>query len=205
MLDFHKAVADLTGLVRDAEYSGQPNSKQLNLSMIFNQGKGATAKKMGMAWEWDTFENDYGQIIRYMKAGPEAQAVIETYHRMLPGVQKLAKGCKAKAEERGYIKTEHGRHLRFPGKYKSYKASGLLIQATSADINKEMWKLIDERGDKLILNTHDSYGLSMLIGTDGKKVAQELQEAMKEKVPYLRVPLVLELNGVGNNWWEALQ
>lgn len=205
MLDFHRAVADLTGLVRDAEYSGQPNSKQLNLSMIFNQGKGATAKKMGMPWEWDVFETDHGQKIKYMKAGPEAQAVIETYHRMLPGVQKLAKGCKAKAEERGYIKTEHGRHLRFPGKYKSYKASGILIQATSADINKEMWKLIDERKSKLILNTHDSYGISAPIGTNGKAVAKELQDAMAETVPYLRVPLVLELNGSGPNWWAALQ
>lgn len=203
-LDFHKAVADLTGLARDAEYSGQPNSKQLNLSMIFNQGKGATAKKMGMPWEWDEFENDQGQKIRYMRAGHEAQTVIDKYHQMLPGVQKLAKGCKAKAEERGYIKTQYGRHLRFPGGYKSYKASGLLIQATSADINKEMWKLIDEFGIKLLLNTHDSYGLSMLEGS-GAAIAKELQSAMAERLPWLRVPLILELNGEGPNWWEAIK
>ena len=35
--------------------------------------------------------------------------------------------AKAKAEQRGYIFTRTGRHLRFPGKFKSYKASGLLI------------------------------------------------------------------------------
>lgn len=203
-LDFHLAVADLTGLVRDAEYSGQPNSKQLNLSMIFNQGGGATAKKMGMPWEWDVFENDHGQKIRYMKAGHEAQAVIDKYHQMLPGVQKLARGCKAKANERGYIKTEHGRHLRFPGKYKTYKASGLLIQATSADINKEMWRLIDRLGIKLLLNTHDSYGLSMAAG-NGAATAAILQQAMKEKLPGLKVPLILELNGEGSNWWEAIK
>ncbi len=203
-LDFHRAVADLTGLVRDAEYSGQPNSKQLNLSMIFNQGGGATAKKMGMPWEWDIFENAQGQKIRYMRAGDEAQGIINKYHQMLPGVQKLAKGCKAKAKERGYIKTEHGRRLRFPGGYKSYKASGLLIQATSADINKEMWKLIDEIGLKLLLNTHDSYGLSMHEGS-GKEVARDLQAAMAARLSWLRVPLILELNGEGSNWWEAIK
>ena len=34
-LDFHGYVSDITGLVRNAEYSGQANAKQLNLSMIF--------------------------------------------------------------------------------------------------------------------------------------------------------------------------
>lgn len=204
-LDFHGAVGELTGLVRDATYSGQPNSKQLNLSMIFNQGRGATAKKMGMDWEWDTFVNDEGYNVRYMRPCDEAAAVIDKYHRMLPGVKKLANGCKTKAEERGYIKTEHGRHLRFPGGYKSYKGSGLLIQATSADINKEMWKLLDELRLKLILNTHDSYGLSIPKGSDAEGIGMLLQNELMARVPYLRVPLILELNGTGDNWWQALQ
>jgi DNA polymerase I-like protein with 3'-5' exonuclease and polymerase domains len=123
----------------------------------------------------------------------------------LPGVKKLATGCKNKASERGYIMTEHGRHLRFPGKHKVYKASGILIQATSADINKEMWKLIDEMGLKLILNTHDSYGLSLPEGEDAKQIGMSLQNELAQRIPYLRVPLILELNGIGKNWWEALQ
>ena len=201
-LDFHQWVADMTHLVRNAEYSGQPNAKQLNLSMIFNQGKGATAKKMGMPWEWAEFNDREGNLIRYMKAGPEAEAVIAQYHQRVQGVKTLADRCKSAVESRGYIATKSGRRLRFPGGYKSYKASGLLIQATSADENKRNWVLIGEalgNDGHLILNTHDSY--SMAVPEDWKPAWARVKEAIE--APRLRVPLILELDGVGDDWWAA--
>lgn len=203
--DFHQMVADMTGLVRNAEYSGQPNSKQLNLSMIFNQGKGATAAKMGMPWEWAEFETvEYGKpkTIRYQKAGPEAEAVIELYHRRVPGVRELAERCKKAAEKHGAIETAFGRRLRFPKGYKSYKASGLLIQATAADRNKENWLLIGEalgNDGHLILNTHDSY--STAVPEDWRPVYKRMKDAIES--PRLRVPLILDLDGVGGDWWSA--
>ena len=208
-LDFHQFVADLTNLPRNATYSGEANAKQLNLSMIFNSGNGAIADKMGMPWEWNSFlprgkEDIPENIITYKKAGQEALNVIAKYHHRVPGVQELAKGCKAVAEKRGYIFTRLGRRLRFPNGYKSYKASGLLIQATSADINKENWMIIEEtledRGH-LVLNTHDSYSMSLPEDWYGayKDVKEELEQDK------LRVPLMVDLNGVGKNWWAALQ
>ncbi len=92
--DFHQYVADLTGLVRNATYSGQPNAKQLNLSMIFNQGNGTTAEKMEMPWTWESFvpkDSIDGDEVVYKKAGHEAMAVINKYHEKLPGVQKLGR------------------------------------------------------------------------------------------------------------------
>ncbi|RLA00262.1 MAG: DNA polymerase I, partial [Gammaproteobacteria bacterium] len=89
-LDLHQFVADITGLVRNATYSGQPNAKQLNLSMIFNSGNGAIADKMGMPWEWNSFKDNTGKLITYKKAGSEALDVIDSYHRRLPGVKNLA-------------------------------------------------------------------------------------------------------------------
>lgn len=208
--DFHQFVADLTGLVRNAEYSGQPNAKQLNLSMIFNSGNGAIADKMGMSWEWQTFL-PRGKIdapenyITYKKAGPEAMQVINAYHRKLPGVAQLAEGCKATATKRGHIFTKYGRHIRFPRGWKTYKASGLLIQATAADINKENLQLITNvLGDegKLLLNTHDSYSMSMPedIWADKFKAVRRAIER-----PVLDVPLILDLNGHGVNWWDAIR
>ena len=202
--DFHQWVADLTNLVRNAEYSGQPNAKQLNLSMIFNSGKGAIAEKMGMDWSWSEFTNRQGDTIRYRKPGKEALKIIELYHKKLPGVALLADKAKNVAEKRGYIRTSKGRRLRFRRGYKSYSASGLLIQATAADINKENWILTEQAlGEDgfLMLNTHDSY--SMAIREDWKPPYNRVKEALER--PALRVPLVLELSGVGNNWWEALQ
>jgi len=203
-LDFHQFVAELTGLPRNAAYSGEANAKQLNLSMIFNSGNGAIADKMGMPWQWNSFTTRGGEEITYKKAGDDALAVIERYHARVQGVRELANGCKAMSEKRGYIFTRLGRRLRFPRGYKSYKASGLLIQATAADINKENWMTIENtlqgRGH-LILNTHDSY--SMSLPEDWRPVFNEVKtELEKDK---LRVPLRVDLNGYGNNWWEALQ
>lgn len=206
--DSHQVVADLTGLVRNATYSGQPNAKQLNLSMIFNSGKGAIADKMGMDWWWEEFVvqrgKDAGKKVRYKKAGAEAEKIIEQYHRQMPGVKELAEGCKSTAERRGYIYTYTGRRLRFPGGAHSYAASGKLIQATAADRNKENWKIIEEvLGDegRLILNTHDSYGMSL--PENWQPLFNKVKEALEE--PKFRIPLILELSGAGPNWWEAVK
>ncbi len=202
-LDFHQFTADITGLVRNATYSGQPNAKQLNLSMIFNSGNGAIAQKMGMPWSWDEFQNDKGEVIRYKKPGNRAKAVIDKYHRRIPGIKTLAEGCKKKALSRGYVFTFTGRRLRFPNGYKAYKASGLLIQSTSADLNKENWKIIDDtlEDGHMILNTHDSYSLSLPEDTWEEQFANVKREMDK---PRIRVPLILELSGHGKNWWDAI-
>jgi DNA polymerase I-like protein with 3'-5' exonuclease and polymerase domains len=207
-IDFHQFVADMTGLVRNATYNGQPNAKQLNLSMIFNQGNGTTAEEMGMPWDWESFmpsDSKDGKEVVYKKAGPEAMAVIEKYHNRLPGVKKLANGCKMTAEQRQWLFTRYGRHLRFPRGYKSYKASGILIQSTSADENKLNWLRINEalKGTdaKMLLNTHDSYSMSMP-EEESLSIARKVKEAI-EKDRGLRVPLILEVQGAGKNWWES--
>jgi DNA polymerase I-like protein with 3'-5' exonuclease and polymerase domains len=204
MMDLHQYVADLTGLPRSATYAGQPYAKALNLACIFNSGNGAIADSMGMPWAWESFETRTGELVTYKKAGEAAMRVIETYHQKVGGVRELANGCKAVAESRGYIFTGRGRHLRFPRGHKSYKASGILIQSTSADINKENWLTINEtlgsRG-RLILNTHDSYSMSMPEDS-WQSMYADVKRAIE--VPKLRVPLVLDLNGVGKTWWGAL-
>jgi DNA polymerase I-like protein with 3'-5' exonuclease and polymerase domains len=204
-LDFHQFVADITGLPRNAAYSGQANAKQLNLSMIFNSGNGAIAEKMGMPWGWDTFVGEDGSVVKYKKAGPEAMEVINLYHSRLRGVKDLAEDCKSVAESRGYIHTSLGRRIRFPNGWKTYKASGLLIQSTAADINKENWKIIEEELDgvgHMILNTHDSYSMSM--PEDWEPRMNRIKSRI-EQPGRLRVPLILDVSGAGPNWWEAVK
>lgn len=202
--DLHQFVGDLTGLPRNASYSGQANAKQLNLSMIFNSGNGAIAAEMGMPWEWQSFTTRQGKLVTYKKAGQEALDVIEQYHHRVPGVKQLAAKMQKRADAWNHIRNYKGRKLRFPNGYKSYSASGILIQSTAADLNKENWLLCEEalgNDGHLILNTHDSY--SMCMPEDWKPVFKRVQEAIEET--RLRVPLLLDLNGVGDNWWEALQ
>jgi DNA polymerase I-like protein with 3'-5' exonuclease and polymerase domains len=202
--DLHEFVGQLTGLPRNASYSGQANAKQLNLSMIFNSGNGAIAEKMGMDWKWESFTTRTGEEVVYKKAGDEAIEVIERYHRRVPGVRELAEKMKIRAQNWNFIRNYKGRKLRFPRGYKAYKASGILIQSTSAELNKENWKLIEDAlGDDgyLLLNTHDSYSMSM--PEDWAPIWKRVKEAVE--TPRLRVPLLLDLNGVGSDWWQAVK
>ena len=203
--DFHQMVADMTGLPRNATYSGQANAKQLNLSMIFNSGNGAIADKMGMPWDWNSFESG-GREIVFKKAGPEAMQVINLYHSRLPGVKSFADRAKAVAEDRGWVRTQFGRRFRFPRGYKSYKASGIIIQMTAADMNKKALVTVEEalgNDGSLLLNTHDSY--SMSIGGNPERVFKRVQEAVQDSYPWFRVPIIMELSGIGKNWWDAVK
>lgn len=203
--DFHQWVAEVMGVPRNPRPEGGANAKQLNLSMIFNSGKGAIAHKLGLPTGTDSFTDDFGKTVNYYTTGPEGQSIIDKYHRHIQGVRKLANVAKERAERRGFIQTMYGRKLRFPRKFKSYKASGILIQATAADINKENWSIItDALGDRgrLMLNTHDSYSMSVQEGKTGE-VWRDVKAAVERDI--LRVPLVLDKNGEGSNWWAALQ
>ena len=209
-LDFHQYVADISNLPRNARFSGEANAKQMNLSMIFNSGNGAIAHKMGMPSTMASFL-PRGKIdipenwIIYRKAGPEAEAVIKEYHLNVRGVKQLAKKCTDLAKRTGYVFTYTGRRLRFPHGYKVYKASGLLIQATAADRNKENWMKIEEAlGDEghMILNTHDDYNLSLPRGKKGQALFAQVKESIEE--PRFKVPLVLDYAGTGENWWKAI-
>ena len=204
LTDFHQFVADLTNLNRNATYSGEPNAKQLNLSMIFNSGNGAIAAKMGMDWTWQSFTDRQGKPVVYRKAGPEAEAVIARYHAELPGVKELALKMQKMAELYGHIVNYKGRRIRFPNGFKSYKASGLLIQSTAAELNKENWLIITQalgNNGRLVLNTHDAY--SMCIMPDWRPIYKEVKREIEN--PRTRIPLILELKGHGYDWWDAVR
>jgi len=201
-LDFHKLVADLTGLIRR-------EAKTLNLAMIYAQGNGATAEMMGLPWEWDRFTpKGQDEEVTYKKAGQEAMSLIENYHAMIPGIRELSSNCKKVAEQRGHLFTPHGRHLRFPNKRLAYKAIAILCQATAADYNKQNWITINEvlsewsSEPKLLLNTHDSYGISVS-EDDAWKVLTQVKEQIELRHE-LRVPLILEVNHPGNTWWDSV-
>ena len=209
-LDFHNYVAKISGLVRNATYSGEPNAKQMNLSMIFNSGDGTIAEKMGYPFTMETFlprgkADIPSNYITYKKAGKKAMAVIDAYHRKIPGVKELTKEASKRAKKYGYVFTYMGRHIRFPKMYKMYKASGLLIQATAADLNKENWMIIDEELEgvgHMIVNTHDDYNMSL--PERWKPHFERVKERIEAK-GRLRVPLILEHSGTGDNWWRAIQ
>lgn len=206
-MDIHQAVADMTGLPRSASYSGQANAKQMNLAMVFNMGGGALAEKMGLPY---TIEKTViaGREVEYKAPGDEAQEVIARYFAAVPGVKELAKQAKSVATSRGYIRTLMGRHLRFPGKQFTHKASGLLYQGTSADLNKiyicetcEYFKS-ELPAARLLLNIHDELNISIPVNSSTISHLNKIKEIVQNK-PELRVPIRIDFSMPCSDWWEA--
>ncbi len=207
-LDLHQFVADLTGLPRSPKKAGEPNAKQLNLSAIFNMGAGTIAATMGLPWEWAEFEDERGRIVRYKKAGPETYEILDKYHRAVPGVKEFQQRAQDVVKRFGFIRTGAGRKIILP-RDKAYKATGIVIQATAADINKATLlyahnHVMPNYGGRVLLNIHDSYSFSL-----PRDAALEAFEAVAREVNQpttfeeTNAPLLLEMVGTGLTWWQA--
>lgn len=207
--DFHALVASFTGLPRSASYAGQANAKQISLSIIFGSGDGAIAAKMGLPFTWETFKTDEGEVVTYRKPGSECASVLARYHEEIPGVKDFAAKAKKVVTARGYLKTALGRRLRLDDPRWSYKYHGLLVQATAADISKIAWKVIEDiltpLGGRLIMSVHDSFEMSVPMEVDSVKLTAEIQARVRAEIPWFRTPLVFDLNGEGQSYWEAVK
>jgi DNA polymerase I-like protein with 3'-5' exonuclease and polymerase domains len=202
--DLHQMVADLMHIPRKAGKEGGANAKQLNLSLMFNSGNGSIAKTLGLPVVSASFISKDGEEVHYEKAGEEAQDLIDKYHRMIPGVKEMANNAKNIAGSRGYVRSYKGRHIRLR-KRELYKASGLIYQASAADVNKvnlvRLAEFAKKKGGRVVLNTHDSYDLSLPKDTDWEKTMCECKKLCETH--NLRVPMVIDFSEPRENWYEA--
>lgn len=203
---YHKMVADMTGLNKDA-------AKIINLGLAYGMGLDKLALSIGCSTQ-------------------EAEAFLVQYHEALPFLEALNKKAKDLAAERGYIKTLFGRRSRFtqwtpwtkygekflgwfpsreaclqahpkrqPKRGGLHKALNRLIQGTAADIMKlalvEMWRA----GIIPCLTVHDETDKSVPLGEEGDKQIADMRDIMQGCVK-LNVPLLVKI-GTGHNWGTA--
>lgn len=206
-LDMHQIVADLTGLPRSARSAGEANAKQINLGMVFNMGAGELASQMGLPYTIETV--DFGDHIHDLKkAGPETLEIVENYYAKVQGVKEMARKARSIAKARGYVRTLLGRHIRFPRGQFTYKASGLIFQGTAGDLNKLNICNIAEYLEsecpynRLLLNIHDEYSISLEDDGNEIKHLKELQRMIQHR-PELRVPIRIDFSLPAQNWWLA--
>lgn len=209
-LDFHTIVAEMTGLPRSAKRSGQANAKQINLGMVFNMGGGLLAAQMGLPYTSEMVkfrgESEEREILR---PGEEALEVMERYYAAVPGVKEMAQQASSIAKSRGYVRTIKGRHIRFPGGKFTHKASGLVYQGSSADLNKEnvcrICEFLEDEGAgaNFLLNIHDEYSISTPL--DGVRARMQECKRLIQDRPELRVPIRVDFSMPGSTWWEATQ
>lgn len=206
--DFHKLVAGLTGLPRDRDQrTGGANAKQINLACVFGMGPGELAKQCNLPYTVSTKG--------YLIPGPEAKALFAKYHDNIPGVRTLQNSVESVAKSRGYITTQLGRRIRFPGGRGAHKAAGLLYQATAADAMKI--KMIDTHNylkscngyqGRLMMTVHDEFDLDMQPQGPKSTVKRDLTHILEsfnsdsDSPVKFRVPIIADF-GSGVNWHEA--
>lgn len=210
-LDGHQIVADLTGLPRNATKSGGANAKQVNLAMVFNMGAGELAAQMGLPYEVETIVDRDGVKREIKRAGPEAQAVVDNYYRLMPGVKDIAVKARTIAKARGYVRTIFGRHIRFPDGKFTHKASGLIYQGSSADLIKLDLINVAEYLDaycpdgNILLSIHDEQNISMPY--EGSKVHMDAIRDLIQTRPgspiKIRIPIRADFSQLSDNWWMA--
>ena len=146
----------------------------------------------------------------------EASDLISNYYERFTGLKQFMSGTVNQAKEEGYVTTLLGRKrsLRDINSRSSVARSlaermamNTPIQGTAADMIKlamiRIHKMLREQGFKtrMILQVHDELVFDAP-RDEVERVTPLIEELMREAIPNLDVPIVVE-TGTGENWLEA--
>lgn len=220
MTDFHRMVADWTGMERDGRLK----------AITFMKSYGAGVPKLAAAIN---------------KSEEETQAFVAVYDRELPFMKELEQRAQSKAERSGFIRLLDGARIHYDnweptwlsreerdrgrfsgGKYKMTdcsleeararvidkdhpwfgkrlrrarcrKAMSGLIQGSAARQTKRWMKLCWDAGHVPMIQIHDELGFSM-----SEDKSAEIAQLLKDAFPELRVPFQVGI-GWGDSWGDA--
>ena len=146
----------------------------------------------------------------------DAKILIDGYFSQYPGIKQYMTDTVARARERGYVETITGRRRYLPDLRSANatvrasaerNAINMPIQGSSADLIKiamvqiaraareENWRT------KMLLQVHDELVFDLYL-PEKERVLEVVQDRMKNALPELKVPIVVE-TGLGPNWLEA--
>jgi DNA polymerase-1 len=146
----------------------------------------------------------------------DAKNLIDGYFAQYPGIKQYMTDTVAVAREKGYVETIAGRRRYLPDLRSANatvrasaerNAINMPIQGSSADLIKiamvQIAKIAREENwrTKLLLQVHDELVFDLYL-PEKKRVLEVVQDRMKNALPELRVPIVVE-TGTGPNWLEA--
>ena len=197
--DFHKMVADITGMPRR-------EAKTINLGLFYGMGKVRLQDQLGVTEQ-------------------RAKELLDTYHQKVPFVKQLIYHTMDRAQQRGWIRTILGRRCRFNkweprtfGMHKpqtfeeaslehgsgnikrafTYKALNKLIQGSAADMTKQAMVNLREAGIIPMIQVHDELNISF----KNEKQADEIKEIMEQAIP-LKVPNKVDFED-GECWGDII-
>lgn len=207
LVDFHQALADLTGVPRK-------DAKNLNFGIVYGMGPEALAISLGVTLE-------------------EAEDIMAQYHERAPEVKMIYNKASNAASNRGYIRTWGGRVCRFQEnplygkertskrgkKYRDrnkfeggHKSLNRILQGSAADMMKlalpRVADAIDWEEAILHLTVHDELDLSVIPSEKGHRMiaqVKELMEDMKHSGEHpLTVPIIADAE-IGPDWGHVEQ
>ena len=197
--DFHKMVADITGMPRR-------EAKTINLGLFYGMGKARLQDQLGVTEQ-------------------RAKELLDTYHQKVPFIKQLIYHTMDRAQQRGWIRTILGRRCRFDkweprtfGMHKpqtfeeaslehgsgnikrafTYKALNKLIQGSAADMTKQAMVNLREAGIIPMIQVHDELNISF----KNEKQADEIKEIMEQAIP-LKVPNKVDFED-GECWGDII-
>ena len=197
--DFHKMVADITGMPRR-------EAKTINLGLFYGMGKAKLQAQLGVTEQ-------------------RAKELLDTYQKKVPFVKQLIYHTMDRAQQRGWIRTILGRRCRFDkweprtfGMHKpqtfeeaslehgsgnikrafTYKALNKLIQGSAADMTKQAMVNLREAGITPMIQLHDELNISF----ENEKQADDIKEIMEQAVP-LKVPNKVDFED-GECWGDII-
>lgn len=209
--DNHQMMADIAKIPRKS-------AKVIFLGLSYGMGGAKMCRQLGLPTRsvvrgprWRLYDIDSEEGMRlamqgartFDAAGPEGQALIDTFNQKVAYVKALARACEARAKSVGYITTLSGRRCRFPkaeaGNYEwTHKALNRLIQGSSADQTKEAMIACDEAGLDTIIQVHDEIAFSVESRAEAEKGAR----IMRECTP-LELPSKVDVE-IGQSWGHSM-
>lgn len=209
--DNHQMMADMAGIKRK-------DAKEIYLGLSYGMGGAKMCRKLGLptmtavrgprGQTFDVNSEEGARLAeqgarRWEAAGPEGQALLDTFDRRVPFIKKLAKACEARAKAVGYITTLSGRRCRFPkdaeGNFDwTHKGLNRLIQGSSADQTKMAMVACSEAGLDIIIQVHDEIAFSV----KSKDEAEHAAHIMRTCTP-LELPSKVDVE-MGVSWGHSM-
>jgi DNA polymerase I-like protein with 3'-5' exonuclease and polymerase domains len=181
--------------------SARKGCKTIGLGIAYGMGGGKLAFSLGLPYTMATFFRGEEEI-EYMRAGPEAQELMNAFNDHAPYIKALAQKCQNAVRKKGYIVTPLGRRFRFPkddrGQYMFLnKALNRLIQGTSADMTKLAMRDLWREGILPVGTVHDEIDLS----ESDPDVVLRAKHIMENALP-MNIPILVDV-GSGKNWGQS--
>lgn len=189
-LDPHQMVADIIETLTGVKYP-RKYVKETGFGILYGMGRPALAGRLGITTD-------------------EANALMKSYLRALPGMSSLQEGTKRRGRAHKPIKTWGGRliHVEPPALVKGqmrsfeYKLLNYLIQGSAADQTKQC--IIEWDGQKtqevLMATVHDEINISApedLAPTAMSRLKRSMEESCAFDVP------MLSQGFIGLSWGEV--